>query len=311
MHMQTVPILRASILGLSIVFMTALIGCGTPQYVHRHHIPSFLPEMADSATPTTCRVVLIQDDPFIGSQVTHAAGVPFVGIGLIDIALTAVFNAADNKIHEIANRNRQENAVRMSAPLMGHGLGASFRGDLQSSLSTALSSSPWLHTTPLEMTREYKQGISSEANEHPVIEIIWSYNLSSDASALIMQAILLYYRQGQPNAPYVRHYTYFSEPIGPERDDAAVARWVSSNQELLRRRMKEGMSEVIEMLERDFIHPALMDPANPSVKISCYDVLTLSHVQWEGHILRKGNPRVIFQEKLGGYFSIIPDSPEP
>ena len=71
--------------------------------------------------------------------------------------------------------------------------------------------------------------------------------------------------------------------------------------------MSEGTSEIIAMLDRDFLNPKPKDPTDPIVRISCYDPLSLTHVQWNGHILRKGNPRVLFQEKMGNYFSIVPD----
>ena len=213
-------------------------------------------------------------------------------------------NAALSGANEGANKIRKDKAARMSDLLAGHGLGASFRNEFQSSLSSALSSSSWLHAMPLEITLENKQ---DTANQQPVVQIDLIYHLSYDASALIAQARLTYFRPGQAKAAYARYYTYYSEPIGPERDDAAVAKWVSSDQDLLLKRMREGTSEIIAMLKLDFLNPEPRFPADPDVKISCYDALSLDHVQWEGYILRKGNPRILFRAKTGNLFSIVPD----
>ena len=154
------------------------------------------------------------------------------------------------------------------------------------------------------MTGENKQVMAEEVNQHPVVQINLIYYLSCDASTLIMQAHLLYFRQSQTNATYDRYYTYFSEPVGPERDDAAVAKWVASDQELLHRRMSEGVHEIIAMLDLDFFHRGPMNPANGRGRIS---VIPFSHVQRDGYILRRENSRILFQEDRGNIFSIIPD----
>jgi hypothetical protein len=307
---------------IALALMTVLAGCITPQYVHRRYEPQFLPEAVDSATPVACRVVLRQDDPLIAAKVVHADVLtywhdPYAnGIDLIGRLMDVSLNKAEEAGHEMANKSRQEKAVVMGAPLAGHGLGASFRKDFQTSLSGAVNTSSWLHPlptgiTPFEMAHENKPVTVGEVDQHPVAQINLIYHLSYDAAALIVQAHLEYLRQGQTNATYARYYTYFSEPVGPEHEEAAVAKWVASDQDLLRQRMNEGISEVVEMLERDFFHPGLTDPTNPSVKVSCYDALNLSHVKWEGHIIRKGSPRILFQEKTGNYFSIVPDAVQP
>lgn len=291
--------------GLAII----AVGCATLNYVHQ----PFLPATADSATPVAFRVVLTQDDPFVAAKEIHAE-LPYAygGGSLMDAVILHGMNALEEAGHEAANKHRRDKAAKMGAPLMRRGIDTSFRNDIQSSLSAALSSSPWLHTMPLEMTRENKQVMMAEVTQHPIVQIRLMYYLSYDASALIMHAHLDYFRQGQKNAAFGRWYIYYSEPVGPEREDAAVAKWVASDQELLHRRMCEGMSEVIAMLERDFFHPEPMDPNDPTVRISCYDAANLSRVQWRGHILRKGNPRILFQEmSLGNDYSIVPDSIQP
>lgn len=282
---------------------------------NRYKAP-FLPETVDSATPAACRVVLSQDDPFVVAQKAMTGTINFIfvpsGNVLVDIFTEAIFfNGRDEhekrrneRRNERANKRLQDQAAKMGAPLAGHGLGASVRNDFQSSLSAALGSSPWLHTTPLKMTGENKQVMAEEVNQHPVVQINLIYYLSCDASTLIMQAHLLYFRQSQTNATYDRYYTYFSEPVGPERDDAAVAKWVASDQELLHRRMSEGVHEIIAMLDLDFFHRGPMNPANGRGRIS---VIPFSHVQRDGYILRRENSRILFQEDRGNIFSIIPD----
>jgi len=300
-------------LRLALALTTTLLGCGTTHHVHHGHTAQFLPETIDSGSPAVCRVVLAQDDPFVASKVTHAGAAPPIGggsglVGLgVDVLFSAAYHAADVEAHEVANNDRKDKAAQMSALLAGHGLGASFRTDLQASISNVLSSSSWLHSLRQEMTSQARRVTVTEVNQHPVVQIRFIYHLSYDASALVMQAHLLYFHQGQTNAAYARYYTYFSEPVGSERDAAAVAKWVSSDHELLHRRMNEGMSEVIALLDRDFLNPDPTRPTTPPVTLACYDPLAPGRVQWEGHILREGHPRILFQEKTGNLFSVVPD----
>jgi Protein of unknown function (DUF2846) len=266
--------------------------------------PPFIPETVDSATPVACRVVLAQNDPFVTAKVIHlGTGVPVTG-GLIDIGVSLTMDLAIAEGHKVANKERADRAAKMTASLKGYGLGGFFRTNIESLLSSTLPSSPWLHTMQLEMTN--RPVTLAEIYQHPAIQINLAYYLSYDASALIMQAHLLYFRQGETNATYARYYTYYSEPVGPEQYEDAVAKWTASNGALFRRRMTEGMNEINAMIDLDFCHRKPMDPMNRTVKISIYDDLTLNQEKWKGFILRNENPRVIFQDRNGNLFSIIP-----
>jgi len=280
-----------------------------------HYKPPFLPETADSATPAACRIVLPQDDPFIASKVTQPdALLPIVnvdnslaGLGAAIITSFAV-GIVDAAAHGVANKHRHEKALEIEAPLLGHGIGEAFRNDFQSAFATHLNASPWLHTLPLEMSTENKQVTTAEVLEHPVVQVSVIYHLSYDASALIMQARLLYFRQGQTNSTYGRFYTYYSEPVGSEKNEAAVAKWVASDQQLLHQRLNEGLSEITAMLDLDFFHRAPMDTTNHSVNISCFDALSQIPVQWRGFVHHRENSRIIFQELFqGNFFSLVPN----
>ena len=268
----------------------------------------FLPEPVDSAIPAICRVVVPQSDPYVVSRVTKADNMPYTSPGLVDIGMDMLFNAMLSAGNKEANKERQLKADKMSVPLAGHGLGAEARRNLQSALAVAAAASPWLHCAPLETITTTNQTVTvDEVSQHPVLQINVVYHLAIDASALIMQARLMYFRQGQTNSTYARYYTYFSEPVGPERDDAAVAKWTASGQQLLRQRMDEGIKEIVSMADLDFFHKQPLDPAQPIVKISGYDATYLRRAKWEGLELRNENPRIVFQAKSDNLFSLVPD----
>ena len=293
-----------------VALAVVLSGCAT-QYVHHHYEPQFLPETGDAAIPASCRVVLNQDDPFVAAQKTQAYKLGITGPGLIDIAVTLGMNAVMNGENNAADKAREDKATETIAPLLGHGIGALFRKEFESSLSAVLLSSPWLHSMPLEMAGGTTNVLASEVISHPVVHINSIYYLSYDASTLIIQAQLLYFHQSQTNAAYYRLYTYYSNPVGPEKDEEAIKKWAASGQKLFLSRMNEGINEVAAMLKLDFFQPEPVDPTTSGARISCFDAVNLNRVQWEGHIIRKGEPRILFQDKAGNLFSIIPDAIVP
>ena len=64
---------------LVLLATTALVGRASTQYVHHRYEPQFLPETADSATLAACRVVLVQDDPFVVAKKTSATEMSYAG----------------------------------------------------------------------------------------------------------------------------------------------------------------------------------------------------------------------------------------
>ena len=294
----------------AIALATVLSGCAT-ENIHHGHQAQFLPYTGDSSTPTLCRAVLVQNDPFIASKITQANQVMVYDTSnpisfVTSIGASYAMNGIAKGINSAANHARADRATKEGAPLQGHGIGETFRRDFDSSLSASVHSSSWLHATSIETNPEDVTKLTAEINQHPVVQINMIYHLSYDASALIMQAHLFFFRQGQTNATYVRYYTYYSEPVGPKRDDAAVAQWTASNQALLRQRMDEGRKEIMAMLNLDFFHPVLRNPTEPTVTIACYDPLQQSQVKWKGVILRNDSSRILCQEQSGNFFSVVP-----
>lgn len=293
------------------LLLTAMLvlqsGCAT-QYVHQRHEAQFLPDPVDSSTPIACRLVLTQNDPFIAARKTSPWQVPYdASHGLAGLAVNFAINEVLRGANGIANEIREEEATKKSAPLRGRGLGAQFQNDIQSSLSSALRSSTWLHPLPLTVSRDNRAVTAVELNQHPILDIRLIYNLSYDASILVVQARLFYFKQEETNTEHVCYYTYYSKPIGPEKNEAAVAKWASDNDRLLRERMTEGLDQIIEMLNIDFLRPKWRDPSIPSETISCWDALIQKPVKLKGHIIRKEGSRIIFlseNEKGSILFSI-------
>ncbi|MGH7990847.1 MAG: hypothetical protein ACREDS_11755, partial [Limisphaerales bacterium] len=96
------------------------------------------------------------------------------------------------------------------------------------------------------------------------------------------------------------------------KNEAAVAKWLSADNQLLHRRMSEGLDQIIEMLNLDFLHPQWRDPAIPADTISFWDALSQKHVKLNGHILYKEQSRIIFQTesqdgRISDVFSVIPE----
>lgn len=301
---------RLLIGGFSAALMVLGSGCAT-QYVHQRHEAQFLPDPVDSSIPVACHLVIPQDDPFVAAKRTSPWQVPYdFNNGLVGLALEIVMNEALHGVNSTANEVRKEEAMKRSAPLRGHGVGDWFTNNVDSSFSAALNSSVWLRALPLEMRRDNQEVTEAELNQQPILDVRLIYNLSFDASRLVMQARLFYFKQGETNTEHVCYYTYFSKPVGPEENEAAVAKWVSNDNQLLRQRMSEGLNQIIEMINMDFLRPEWRDPTIPSVSVSFWDALSEMRVQFKGHILSKTNSRIIFQtesEKGSNLYSIIPE----
>ena len=288
------------VVGVAVALLAVFSGCGEPRYVHYHCEPQFLPETVDVSTPAACRMVIPQADPVVAPKETKP-DVLFSDQngGLVNLAIDVV----QLETHSLANSIRRSNAAKMSAPLAGQGLGAAFQGEFQSELSAACRASPWLGKLLVEPA---PANGPPAADAPSLLQVSVSYYLSYDASRLIVQANLDYYRRGQPYEAYGRRYTYYSDPVGSEIDEAAVARWTAAGHDLLRRRMQEGTREIVDMVWRDFLNPAPM-PGAELVTLSCYDAQSLAPVQWTGRIRRNGGPRVVFEDLGGDYFSVIAD----
>lgn len=305
------PILHGLGTLLVAIGCTCLSGCAT-QYVHQRHQAQFLPDPVDSQTPVACHLVVSQTDPFVAARKTSPWQAPMVRPGLVDMAITLIADEISKGINDTANEVRREQASKRSAPLQGRGLGTWFESSLQSSLTNALISSSWLQALPLEIHRENKPLSADELAQHPILDVRLIYNLSYDASALVMQARVFYYKQGETNTDHVCYYTYFSEPIGLEKDESAVEKWASTDHQLLRRRLAEGLAQIIAMLNMDFLRPEWRDPAVPSETISCWDAMSSQRVKLKGHTLRKDGSRIIFQtekvsEQASYLYSVIPN----
>jgi hypothetical protein len=253
---------------------------------------------------------LAQNDPFVAAQVEQTAPVEAADVSLsgtpaqvgeevgADIGTTFFENFINAVVDSLVNKAHAAKANKLSRSFQGRGLGESFETNFESCLAATIVKSSWLHTTPVDMTQTDTNIPEAEINQHPVMQINLLYCLSYDASSLIMQAQLLYFRQGETNATYNRLYTYFSEPLSVQ-NDKAISQWSASSDALLRERMNEGTSEMMTMMDIDFFHRQRPDPKNRSVKICCYDAFNLNQVHWKGFVLRNEGQRIIFQNKMG------------
>ncbi len=275
----------------------------------------FMPGSVDSNTPAACHIVIAQKDLFVFADTTspgnlnfeapsgngsagatgETAGAAFVAYFFM-VFISAEIDGQVDK-HHIAK------ADKLSLVLQGHGFNDSFGTNFQSSFASAIKQSPWIHAMSVDIAHQERNATLPEINQHPVVQIDLVYFLSSDASSLIMQAHLRYFSRGETNATYSRFYTYFSEPLSV-RNKKAIAQWSASNDELLRKRMQEGISQLITMMDIDFFHRKPMDPDKRSVIVSCYNAF-VDPDNYRGFVLANEGQRIIVQKKSGNIFSTI------
>jgi hypothetical protein len=268
----------------------------------------FLPDTTKPSQLANARIILMQDDLSVAVEPTGSIGrVPInpaptsPGALGIDVAVTGLMNLVIAGAEQAIQSSRAANADRESVALRGHGIGASFRNDLKSSFSNAIATSPWLKAASVEITQQKNPTLNTE--HQSLLQLTVVYHLSPDASSLIVQGRLIYIKQGETKPDYGRFYTYFSAPVGSERDESAIAKWVLSDQALLRARLSEGLHELITMVNLDFLNPVTR-PASVST-IAGYNPFTGNQDQWHGSILLDEKPRVIIRIANGNLLSVV------
>lgn len=260
-----------------------------------YRIP-FLPGTIDSNTPVACQIVVGQEDPYVVARVDDPTAYQSLFIALVDAMWFS----------DRANHKYAAKAKEMSLPLQGHGLGQSFRTNVQASLAAAMDRSPWLHAASVDFSRENTNVIATEMNQHSVMKIDLNYFLTPDASSLITGAELLYFRRGETNATYDGLYTYISEPLHAE-NNKAITQWSVANETLLRQRMDEGMRELVAMMDIDFFHREQLNPGKRSEEISYFWPFYDRLIYFNGFVMRDEGPRLIVQSRSGEMLSVAPN----
>jgi hypothetical protein len=121
---------------------------------------------------------------------------------------------------------------------------------------------------------------------------------------------LSYFRQGTTVPAYSRLFTYYSQRIGPERDEAALSRWVSNGESPYRTAADEAVIELVDMMKEHFLAPSNTAYASsPKARIKFWEPLEMSEREETGTLLHEQGNRIRFQgQSLGNLFSLVPDS---
>ena len=194
----------------------------------------------------------------------------------------------------------------------GHGLGDRYADDLLRATRAAISESGWLHPRHVETRR-----VTIDPNEAlppgPFLRVEFGYALSWDAWSFILAARLSYFRDtGRKVLTFQRACLYFSERVGPDPDEAAVARWATNGQSALRGVMADSSAQLIQMVKIDFLAPEL---AGRDLQAALYRVRFLDHADLQdtvvmGRVIRRSGARILLQSNNGNLISLVPISVE-
>jgi hypothetical protein len=89
----------------------------------------------------------------------------------------------------------------------------------------------------------------------------------------VVQAQVRFFRRGQ-NAPvYQRYFTYYSDRIGPEQNNAAIAKWAVNTESLYRSAANRGISEIGKMLNMHLLSPEPGTLTGSPATIKLYDAV--------------------------------------
>jgi hypothetical protein len=309
---------RRLLLGLTLFLALAACVFNLPEERQNALFPPFLPWTEDSAAPVQCQIVVAQQDILVSSEETHyqpstlnIAPTNTPG-GFAALLAGALFDAAVEGGYRAANAAKRHAAENVGAPLVGHGIGVTYADSLLRATKAAISHSAWLHPVHVETRRatiDPNEGLPPGA----LLRIELSYALSWDARSFILTARLSYYRDTSKKAlTFQRAYLYFSEPVGPDPDKAAVTRWAAGGDAALRGVMADAITQLIQMIKMDFLAPELAgrDLQADLYRVRFFDQTDLQDAVVMGRVISRSGARMLFQSNNGNLISLVPISVE-
>jgi hypothetical protein len=203
--------------------------------------------------PVKVRSIIAQDEVFIPVKETHS-GVPLQS-GLIEGVIHAIFEAP----HQVRNDAKYARARRLLGPLLEQTLTVEFRANYWDGLKRTLQSPTGMKIGDIQTDTQTRQVTIADLREQPFLALNTSYHLSDDCSVLIIQTQFRYFQSGNNRPVSYGFLTYFSDEIGPEREDSAIAKWAANGAATYRATLNHGISETMKMLRFAILEPTTAD----------------------------------------------------
>jgi hypothetical protein len=261
----------------------------------------FSAQTPDIESTAVVRIIIPQNEVVLASEQGKytPTGGSIAGV-LIDLAAVS--------IQEGVNSERRAVAADRAKPMTGLGLAEEFKQEAYKAIAAAISESSWLKVNQTSLIKDEKKMPLDYNDRGSVLQIRIVHNLSIDASVLVVQAHIRFFRKGQQAPAYYRYYTYFPDRIDPDLHEVAIAKWAENSGAKYRSEAKNGLDDLVKMINQDFLVPR-SNEENQETTVSVFDAVANSNVIWTGKILYRDGARVIFQEQsLANFFSFIPVS---
>jgi hypothetical protein len=270
-------------------------GCKTQQVAHKPIDPNAIQSQA-----TLVRSVIVQDEVIIPVKIEHAnPGLAYGGGGV-----GALVHAISEAAHKAKNKSRMDEAARLLAPLRQKAVTVEFRADHWDALTNALASSRGIRLLKAEAATKYTKPTIADIKDQPFLSLLTVYSLTRNCSTLEILTILQYFQAGNNQPAYSGALIYFSDEIGPERDEAAVAKWASDEAAPYKAAVREGIIETMKMLRADILEPVSPTGVSEDTKLKFRVPGSTKEVAWKGKILQRNRERLIFRKDGGPLFSI-------
>lgn len=264
-------------------------------------------------TLETVRVISIIPEEQLQVRVLHAqtGGLIFGLAGVVaDAAVTS---------------GRQSGADDRLAPLLEASSDVDFRSTYWSQLKATFEKRAWpddmtLDTRELQIpSREFRDMMGS-LEEDAALVLHTEYFLSPGARVMVVKTRARLYRavgdynpdsnfRPTPKRAYTVDFTYFSQPVGSKKDEAAISLWAENDAKRYRACVSEGIEESMKTIRRFILEPAKVPEGtgDDKVRFVYEDPLTGRHARWKGYIISREGNRLLVHYKSDDLYSLPSD----
>jgi len=212
------------------------------------------------------------------------------------------------------SRGRRNAAEEHARPLQDQSRDVNYQGMFWSALDPTLREIPWLRAMGLQSKPSAVQEPSNDdLARYSVLQLGTDFQLSVDASTLIVQTGFSFYEQGGSGRPAAATMVYYrSDRVAPLEDERAVGAWASDGAARLRMAMGESVAENMRLIKLAlFCMGGMNCPAGGGHHMRFR--MNEGHgdfgslvgvVDSDGTIVEEGPYRVIFRAVHGAFYSV-------
>jgi hypothetical protein len=224
--------------------------------------------------------------------------------------LDAVVNGIEDAGIKARNEARRKAASQRLSPLWSQTADMDFRTTYWNAIRECFGSTASFQCAGIETNTALVRITRKIVKEHPLLYLKTDFELSGDSSTVKISTSVEYYNLGNTELVCGGTLIYFSDAIGSEQDDAAIAKWSEAGATAYREAIRNGISETTRMLRLGLLEAPEPSAPDQTIKVRCPQKFFnnsgsgYSMETWQGRTLAENAARIIFQTDQGYLYSI-------